>query len=238
MIDVVPLHPKVQAVLACVKDGVIDGNVDLYNCGLTALPDLSGVRVTGNFDCACNYLASLQGAPASVGGYFDCFDNRLTSLRGAPASVGGSFDCSRNRLTSLQGAPKTTGYFDCADNTRTFTQREVAQAKAGRLPWATLGGLAEAADSVHYAAADYVEQVLGYQTWQHNWPRVKDPLGSVTAWLQKTRRDCDPAAVVKELGRLAGGTAWTRGAPAMLEWERAKSTRGGQGNSVKRLLAD
>ena len=116
-----PLHPKVQAALARVKDGVIEGDVDLYDCGLAAMPDLSGVRVTGSFDCA---------------------GNCLTSLQGAPASVGGSFYCAANRLTSLRGAPKTTGGFYCADNTRMFTPREVAQAKAGRLPWATLGGLA------------------------------------------------------------------------------------------------
>jgi hypothetical protein len=36
-------------------------------------------------------LASLTGAPQTVGGDFYCVDNKLTSLVGAPQTVGGEF---------------------------------------------------------------------------------------------------------------------------------------------------
>ena len=99
-------------------DMVFRGNLSLLCMGLKELPDLSGVTVTGDFDCSCNELMSLQGAPKSVGGNFDCSFNKLTSLQGAPQSVGGNFDCFRNKyLMSLDGAPQTVGGdFDCSGN--------------------------------------------------------------------------------------------------------------------------
>ena len=109
--------------LAAVQDGKLDGSVNLSNRGLTALPNLTGVRVTGNFYCDGNRLTSLHGAPAHVGGSFYCDGNRLTSLQGAPATVGGTFNCSGNRLTSLRGAPATVGgNFSCGYNRLTSLQ--------------------------------------------------------------------------------------------------------------------
>ena len=104
-------------------DMVFRGNLDLSRMGLTELPDLSAVTVTGDFICYSNQLTSLQGAPQSVGGKFDCSVNELISLQGAPQSVGGYFDCSFNQLTSLQGAPQSVGgYFDCENNKLTSLQ--------------------------------------------------------------------------------------------------------------------
>jgi hypothetical protein len=75
---------------------------------LTEIPVKFG-EVTGYFNCSINQLASLEGAPKSVGGDFHCFNNKLTSLEGATKSVGGIFNCSYNQLTSLVGAPKSVG---------------------------------------------------------------------------------------------------------------------------------
>lgn len=88
---------------------VIKGDVDLSDMGLTKLPDLSAVTVNGDFDCSCNRLTSLEGAPKSVGGYFYCYDNQLTTLDGAPRSVGGDFYCSGNYLSDLMGVPQKIG---------------------------------------------------------------------------------------------------------------------------------
>ncbi|MBE6450948.1 MAG: hypothetical protein E7016_03170, partial [Alphaproteobacteria bacterium] len=99
------------------KGFVIKGNLDLWNKGLTELPDLSEVVVKGYFNCSQNQLTSLEGAPQRVGGDFYCNYNRLTSLEGAPKEVGGDFGCRENKLTSLKGAPQTVGGdFYCSDN--------------------------------------------------------------------------------------------------------------------------
>ena len=79
-------------------DMVFRGSLDLSNMGLTELPDLSAVTVTGDFYCGFNRLTSLQGAPQSVGGNFSCIYNQLTSLQGAPQSVGGNFMCDDELL--------------------------------------------------------------------------------------------------------------------------------------------
>ena len=96
---------------------VIKGDVDISDKGLTKLPDLSKVKVEGDFHCFNNQLTSLQGAPREVGGDFDCENNQLTSLIGAPQEIAGNFHCGDNQLTSLEGAPQKVGYnFRCSDN--------------------------------------------------------------------------------------------------------------------------
>ena len=86
-------------------DGVktIKGDVDLSNKGLTKLPDLSDVVVTGGFNCSFNKLTTLTGAPHTVSGDFYCYTNNLTTLTGAPHTVRGDFYCSYNNLTTLEG---------------------------------------------------------------------------------------------------------------------------------------
>ena len=98
----------------------VDGDVDLWNCGLSKMP-LKFNKVRGNFWCHSNSLTTLEGAPKEVGGFFTCNDNKLTTLLGGPNDVGGSFNCSNNELTTLEGAPynaSTTwgGYFNCDNN--------------------------------------------------------------------------------------------------------------------------
>jgi hypothetical protein len=68
------------------KDGtlVTSMGIDLFDKGLTTLPDLSRVIVQGDFICFNNNLESLKGSPAVVSGDFYCFNNKLTSLEGAP----------------------------------------------------------------------------------------------------------------------------------------------------------
>jgi hypothetical protein len=81
-------------------DGSIDvnGNVWLYNKGLTELP-LTFNRVTGFFNCAANKLTRLKSSPRWVGSFFYCNYNCLTSLEGCPDYVGGYFSCEKNKLT-------------------------------------------------------------------------------------------------------------------------------------------
>lgn len=96
---------------------VVQSYLNLSNLGLTKLPDLSHLKVAGNFYCDGNKLTSLEGAPKEVAGDFDCSYNKLTSLRGATQKVGGDFDCTYNKLTSLQGAPEGVGKnFSCFHN--------------------------------------------------------------------------------------------------------------------------
>jgi hypothetical protein len=104
-----------------IRDGLVDvdGNVGLWNIGLTKLPLKFG-RVSGYFDCENNNLTTLEGSPKEVGGDFSCYDNNLTTLEGAPKEVSGNFWCSNNKLTSLEGAPKEVGgNFWCRNNNLT-----------------------------------------------------------------------------------------------------------------------
>ena len=94
----------------------VDGNVHLYQRGLTKLP-LKFNNVSGNFYCYYNKLTTLEGSPKSVGGNFYCYYNKLTTLLGSPKSVGGDFYCSINNLTTLEGGPQSVGgHFDCNRN--------------------------------------------------------------------------------------------------------------------------
>ena len=100
------------------EDGSIDvdGDVDLYNKNLKALP-LNFRKVSGHFKCSFNKLISLKGSPQSIGEDFHCSYNNLTSLEGSPQSVGGYFYCSYNQLTTLDGGPKRVGgIFWCYSN--------------------------------------------------------------------------------------------------------------------------
>ena len=96
---------------------VIKGDLVLTGKNLTELPDLSKVKVEGDFMCSFNSLTSLKGSPQEVGGNFFCINNKLTDLEGAPAVVGNDFLCSNNSLTSLKGAPRIiVGDFFCEYN--------------------------------------------------------------------------------------------------------------------------
>ena len=86
----------------------VDGNVDLsYTC-LSEIP-IQFNNVKMRFNCAHNFLKSLEGAPKYVGENFYCYYNRLISLEGCPEYVGENFHCSYNKITSLEGCPKYVG---------------------------------------------------------------------------------------------------------------------------------
>jgi hypothetical protein len=97
----------------------VDGNVFFLPgkyIRLTKLPLKFG-KVTGDFVCSENELASLEGCPEWVGGTFDCSRNQLTSLEGCSKSVGGRFYCEQNQLTSLVGGPQVVlGAYCAYDN--------------------------------------------------------------------------------------------------------------------------
>lgn len=88
---------------------IVPGDIQLNMENLTELPDFTDVIVQGSFECVCNKLTSLKGAPRWVGGDFLCMGNELTSLEHAPKHVGGDFECNDNDLYSLEGAPKAVG---------------------------------------------------------------------------------------------------------------------------------
>ena len=100
------------------SDGIVDvdGDVYLYNKGLTKLPLKFG-KVSGHFNCRYNNLTTLEGCPQSVGGEFTCGKNTLETLEFCPKSVGGYFSCANNKLTSLEGCPQSVGSsFHCGEN--------------------------------------------------------------------------------------------------------------------------
>jgi len=98
------------------KGLAVKGNLDLSKMGLEELPDLSTIKVEGDFYCNGNKLSSLNGAPQFVGGDFCCRGNRLTSFAGAPEKINGDMDCSDNWLESLDGIPEIGGSLNCNDN--------------------------------------------------------------------------------------------------------------------------
>ena len=97
----------------------VNGNVNLRNKLKEDVLPVNFEKVNGYFDIADNQLESLEGCPEIVLKDFDCSSNNLASLFGAPSSVG-DFNCSNNDLTSLSYAPKEIeGYFNCANNSIT-----------------------------------------------------------------------------------------------------------------------
>ena len=92
------------------KDFVIKGSLDLSSMGLTELPDLSTVKIKGNFNCSHNMLTSLRGAPKAdiQGAVFDCGYNQITTLKHLPMrNVGEAWhwekiNCNDNRLKTLK----------------------------------------------------------------------------------------------------------------------------------------
>ena len=90
----------------------VDGNVDLFNKGLTELPFKFG-KVSGNFNCDQNQLTSLEGSPNWVGKYFSCAHNLLTTLEGGPEIVIGSYYCDYNNLVNFKGFPEDFDDYVC-----------------------------------------------------------------------------------------------------------------------------
>ena len=107
-----------------------NGNFDISHKKIYSLPDISWLRISGNFygsnnnltslegmpkyveqtcSVSSNNLKNLKGSPKYVGGSFRFDDNDILSLEGSPDYVGGSFVGSSYSLTSLKGSPKKIG---------------------------------------------------------------------------------------------------------------------------------
>ena len=94
----------------------VDGNVDLFNKGLTELPFKFG-KVSGNFNCDQNQLTSLEGSPNWVGKYFSCAHNLLTTLEGGPKVVIKNYYCECNEIFNFKGFPEDFDkYIDFSNN--------------------------------------------------------------------------------------------------------------------------
>jgi hypothetical protein len=103
------------------KDGWVARKIDFMESAPNSLQQLKHLPkfhgVTQSFVCAEMMLATLEGAPRTVGGDFSCQDNNLLSLEGGPEQVGRDYVCAVNALRSLKGAPKKIpGDFDCEVN--------------------------------------------------------------------------------------------------------------------------
>lgn len=93
-----------------------------FDCSCNQLTSLYGApdTVGSSFYCTGNYIASLEHLPKNIGRNLHCQNNRLTSLSGAPKFIKGTLDCSNNLLTSLEGAPGAIGEsFFCKSNALT-----------------------------------------------------------------------------------------------------------------------
>jgi len=88
----------------------IDVNGNVYMSGVKHIPE--GIRfgvVSGNFECENCGLTNLEIAPTSVGSSFDCSRNPIESIEGCPESVGGNFVCEVTKIVNMEGAPVTVG---------------------------------------------------------------------------------------------------------------------------------
>jgi hypothetical protein len=73
----------------------VDGDVNLYNKSLTAIPIKFGI-VKGNFDCGYNQLTSTEFFPNEVYGNVFCYNNNLKNLNDFPKIVTGWIDIGIN----------------------------------------------------------------------------------------------------------------------------------------------
>jgi hypothetical protein len=82
----------------------VEGDVDLESQSLYEIP-LKFNRVSGYFDCSCNYLKSLEGCPEYVGRFFNFDDNYITSLKYLPRYISGDINFIDNEIWSFKGIP-------------------------------------------------------------------------------------------------------------------------------------
>lgn len=94
-----------------IKNGIVDfiSNVYKLKKSVPKLPIMFN-KVGGSFNCAMNYLTTLEGSPKIINESFYCGFNLLTSLEGGPIHVGEDYKCDgNNELNSLDGLPQTIG---------------------------------------------------------------------------------------------------------------------------------
>lgn len=91
-----------------VQFGVVNGNLNVSNCGLTTLKGC-GDWITGTLNASSNLITNLEGVPPQVGSIDLSNNQELTSLEGAPLMVRNFMDLTRTKLTSLKGLPTEPG---------------------------------------------------------------------------------------------------------------------------------
>ena len=89
---------------------VYNGFIDVSDCKLQKLPDLSHIIVKEDFYCENNLLTSFVGSPKEVEGIYIGNDNPVTSLEGLPGKIGCQLDLMGcPELVTLKGMSKEIG---------------------------------------------------------------------------------------------------------------------------------
>ena len=89
----------------------VNGDLNLSGLGLSRLPDLRDVTVTGGINVSNNKLLTLEGLPTAPVKFLDASSNLLVCFAGATPEVTGEFnykDCCY--LMTTLGAPKAGSY--------------------------------------------------------------------------------------------------------------------------------
>lgn len=90
---------------------LVDGDLKMSGLGISRLPDLTKVEVSGGIDVSNNKLLSLEGLPQTAPKWLRASNNLLVCFAGAPADVGTLFDYQDNPyLLTGHGAPKADEY--------------------------------------------------------------------------------------------------------------------------------
>lgn len=116
------------------KDFIAQSTINLSGMDLHQLPDMSTVKVKGDFWCPTNQLSTTDGAPYSVSGHVKLSYNPITSLRGFPRHVGGKIYLSHTNLTAKSFVPlyienKLDDIIGLDDKTIAAWKQQIAQRK-------------------------------------------------------------------------------------------------------------
>ncbi|MBR4507689.1 MAG: PcfJ domain-containing protein [Alphaproteobacteria bacterium] len=116
------------------KDFIAQSTINLSGMDLHQLPDMSTVKVKGDFWCPTNQLSTIDGAPYSVSGHVKLSYNPITSLRGFPRHVGGKIYLSHTNLTAKSFVPlyienKLDDIIGLDDKTIAAWKQQIAQRK-------------------------------------------------------------------------------------------------------------
>ncbi|GAB5388014.1 MAG: hypothetical protein Alpg2KO_09820 [Alphaproteobacteria bacterium] len=87
---------------------LVNGDLSFKLEGLTVLPDLSNVEVTGDLNLAGNNMQTLAGAPYKVGGCVTLAGNPIRSFIGCPQEIGGDLRLGQyhDMLRLIRTAPE------------------------------------------------------------------------------------------------------------------------------------
>ena len=88
--------------------------LNIYDMGITEIPDLSNERIIRHIICFNNQLKSLPPLPPNLI-TLSCYNNQLTSLPPLPSTLQ-TLICHHNQLTSLPPLPQGLSHLDCSNN--------------------------------------------------------------------------------------------------------------------------